>query len=254
MDPKDSLIKELRGRVSELEAENSRLTQQLSHARSSLLRLGVSSSDDVIVSKSIGNEGNKAVEKPPSTSTSSVTTACDNCDRVIPTHSMSMHIIHCQRNITKCQFCNAKISNRELETHIETARGTLSQLHSWAAFGNLLLISTALQHGARDASGNTDSALHIAAKNRRFGVAELLLSSGWAVNSINANGETPLHSACGSRLQQTEGGGGGGNIEEKTDTLSDVVSLLLRFGADVEACTGGLMNHTPLIEHRIQYY
>jgi ankyrin repeat protein len=234
MDPKDALINNLRGRVSELEAENSRLLQQFSLARSSLLKLGVTP-DNEIFAKS----GEKSNEKQQSLSTSTLpgaSTACENCDRLIPLHALPMHILHCKRNIVKCIFCNAKVSSRDLESHVETARGTLSQLYSWAALGNLLLISSALQHGAKDASGNVESALHIAAKNRRFGVVELLLSSGWAVNSVNANGETPLHSACGSRLQQAEGLGG--NLDDKSDTLSDIVSLLLRFGADVEACTG----------------
>jgi hypothetical protein len=236
MDAKDAQIVALTSRISALEAENSRLIQQLSHARSALLRSGgIEIEDSRTV---IENTRKLQLDKPNNNkniegkSEDGTTIVCENCDRNIPTHTLSMHLIHCKRNTIKCSYCDAKVTNRELDIHIESSRGTALQFYSWAALGNLSLLSNALKHGAKEREGSLESALHVAARNRQCEISKLLISHGWKINSINANGETPLHLACGSRLVE------GITDETKNNSVQDIVLFLLSKGADIDVTTG----------------
>eukprot|EP01083_Nonionella_stella_P237980 834336_1 len=44
---------------------------------------------------------------------------CDNCGREIPSASIQMHRIHCERNFYKCPLCRSSVLKREREKHFE---------------------------------------------------------------------------------------------------------------------------------------
>jgi hypothetical protein len=182
-----------------------------------------------------------------------------------------MHKIHCARTISKCKHCGRAMSSREVEGHVAASRGTASGLVAAIAAGDVPAIETMLQHGASSTvpcdGTSGDTPLHIAARYRRVGVLDYLLSRGASINAGNAAGETALHVACASRddvvhaaaataaaaAAAAAAGAGGGPADARAspvpvvcaaDDLADLVAFLVRRGCDVEART--VLGDTPM--------
>jgi hypothetical protein len=160
-------------------------------------------------------------------------------ERTVPAASLSMHKLHCSRNMSKCGFCGKALPAREVEGHVAAARGSAAALVAAAAGGDVAAVAAMLTHGAAAGAAcdaaTGDTPLHIAARARRVGVADALLARGVSVNVANAGGETPLHAACGSRDS---------GVAADADSLADMVGFLVRRGCDVEARTA--LGDTPL--------
>ena len=231
----------LRRRVTELEAENARLTLQLAAA---VARAGPGGGGGGGAASSAqpppavhaarrgsvggaalrggggggggGGGASSAPSSPAKAAAAEADVACGTCGRAVPAASLAMHLLHCARTTARCASCGAAVAARELEAHVAAERGTPSALAQAAAAGDAAAVERMLQHGQSvgavcGVAGSGDLALHVAARHRRAAVAELLLARGCPVNAVNAAGETPLHAACASGgLAQDDGGGGGG--------------------------------------------
>ncbi|KAJ8679656.1 hypothetical protein QAD02_015443 [Eretmocerus hayati] len=75
---------------------------------------------------------------------------------------------------------------------------------------------------AKNEAGYTS--LHLAVENMRVNAVEQLLTSGADPRRVNATGQTPLHLDCKDYLDG-----------KKQTTKSEIVDLLLKHGADVNA-------------------
>ncbi len=65
-----------------------------------------------------GGGGGAAVAVTPGCS------VCSNCGREIPEENMRSHTLHCARNVAKCKMCGEVVSLRDMDAHVDGAKGT----------------------------------------------------------------------------------------------------------------------------------
>jgi len=128
---------------------------------------------------------------------------CDNCDKEIPRQNLELHMTYCLRNIGSCKYCNAKLSHQELENHISSAQGTITDRIVAIQSNKWTTLTAMAEHGAdlaeRNQEDNENSLIHYAVRdNRPEIVKSLLMNTSLSANIQNCHGETPLHFCCDS--------------------------------------------------------
>ena len=114
---------------------------------------------------------------------------------MIEKEKMDLHSVYCERNMTQCSYCKAKLNKKHLDVHVREERGEPMDLVEAIQNGRLESIQTMMDHGndiyKLDDKENT--LLHHAVRNMQLKSLQLLLRKGLNMNAQNKNGETPLH-------------------------------------------------------------
>lgn len=259
-------IEELTVRCSSLESENAQLLRQLHSVRPPSATNRPASTSSTLARTTAGAQSLTAGAGPDPGTPSGDTTHCNNCDRLIPSATFSMHSMHCARNIARCPHCAKTVPTRDLTAHIATERGTIEQARLAVETGLITFLQSALQHGADPLcmlnAANGDAWLHVAVRSLQVSTVRLLCSNLAEVpagtsnspeltdlptstkvsalcNGINSGGETPLHVLCSCKPS------GEGEVRHTNESaILDIARVLLAAGVSLENRT--VLGDTPL--------
>ena len=102
---------------------------------------------------------------------------CKTCGEMIDKEKLDLHSVYCERNMTQCSYCKAKINKKYFDVHVREERGEPNDLIEAIANGRLESIQTMLDHGndIYRLDERDSSLMHHAVKNLQLKSIQLLL-------------------------------------------------------------------------------
>eukprot|EP00443_Scrippsiella_acuminata_P007919 CAMPEP_0115268604 /NCGR_PEP_ID=MMETSP0270-20121206/52605_1 /TAXON_ID=71861 /ORGANISM="Scrippsiella trochoidea, Strain CCMP3099" /LENGTH=483 /DNA_ID=CAMNT_0002684809 /DNA_START=47 /DNA_END=1495 /DNA_ORIENTATION=+ len=157
------------------------------------------------------------------------TTICGNCRRNIPAGNVLAHSVSCYRNNTYCDACDQVIPLSDKESHAAEWTDP-ERLVNAVAQRDIEKVQRMLGHNA-DICGSVhpqtrDSTMHAAARLGDEELVAFLTAHGVDIDPVNAQGETPLHLACGVAVEVPGTG------------PAPAVKLLVELGASLNTLNG----------------
>lgn len=222
--------------ILELEIENSHLKTQILEARAIIKSL---KQENIGLTKRLSLYKGDSILAYDSTFITNqfMLTVCENCEQDIPYTDLEVHQSQCQKNFSRCNFCNIVFHINELNLHIEEQKGNILDLVKDVENGDITSLDMRMAHGAKVNSVINDpksnSLIHIAVCSGKLEVVEYLLKHGVDINTPNAYGELPLHLACGKHknIQTVKYLVSKGALYKKKNSLGDsCIDLAQRTG------------------------
>jgi len=124
---------------------------------------------------------------------------CENCGKEVPRSNFDTHSSFCSLHISRCPGCNQPFNSRDLEIHMEEAKGTVADAVKDALNGDINSLDNRHFHGfdfdISPYEESQNSLVHIAVQSGQKETLHYLLEKGLSLKTQNKFGETPLHIA-----------------------------------------------------------
>lgn len=213
---KDTLIKALEARVTELETQNQQITEQFATSTNFLIErlkreeeaktgkrpqtatLLAQSRFNLSVDESSLLDASDADYKPVSSYRSrdpGEPAKCHCCGKMFGVNELKRHTIECFRSVVKCKACSELMMKSDMKEHLEKHRD-MNKVKDAAMTFDKLALQAAYKHGFKLESRYLDyygyTLLHIAVETQSISLLEWLAEKKADPNIPDDDGNTPL--------------------------------------------------------------